>query len=434
MGESAEAVKRLRALGLRTIMLTGDNEGSARAVQKVVGVSDVRARLLPQDKVNHLKLLRSDRELVERAGCCSGSCKQKYAVVGMVGDGVNDAPALALATVGIAMGATGTVVAMETADVALMDTDLRKVAKAVRLGRMASRTILQNVVFAIVTKLAVFVAAFCGYAHLWLAIATDVGAMIVVTLNGVSMLGRPKRKTLGHAAATKCKKANTNANAVASASEIAAKKQANPNLCSKGCCGGSGGDAAAAAASASEIATKKQAALSACNKGCCGVTSGDAVVLAADIAVCSVVEPVEHYVVEVTEVEDACDVNLVVNALKLVKGVVSAQRDAATKHFVVTAGSKGLDKLLIDSVEAMGFDAVKVPLVFTNVVADGVKEACYISPVVKALKSIPNVISVEFDMGTKCFSVGSTGDVADVAAIKTVVENMGFAAAVKTGV
>jgi len=189
--EAKEAVAMLHKLGVSTTMLTGDNLGSALAVQRATGVRVIHASLLPEDKTAELKKLRSQDEF-KKGNCCGN--KDQDAWIGMVGDGVNDAPALALATVGIAMGATGTVAAMETADVTLMDTDLRKLAKAIRLGRMTVSKIRQNIIFSIVTKLVVFAISFAGYPFLWLAIATDVGAMIAVTINSSTLLGR-KRKS-----------------------------------------------------------------------------------------------------------------------------------------------------------------------------------------------------------------------------------------------
>ena len=190
--EAAEAVERLNKLGIQTLMLTGDNEGSARAVQRTVGLTQVWSGLLPEDKMEHLKQIRADKTLTRKSGLF---CIPEYAYVGMVGDGVNDTPALALASIGIAMGAAGSAVAMEASDVALMDSDLRKLAQAVELGRTVLRVITQNCAFAIAVKLAVFALALAGYAWLWLAIATDVGAMIIVTLNGISVLKKsPRRK------------------------------------------------------------------------------------------------------------------------------------------------------------------------------------------------------------------------------------------------
>ena len=193
--EAKAAVELIHKLGITTIMLTGDNEGSALAVQRATGVRVAHASLLPEDKTAHLKKLRSDPQYKDDS-CCAGGAKSKEdAWIGMVGDGVNDAPALALATVGIAMGATGTVAAMETADVTLMDTDLRKLAKAIRLGRQTTSKIKQNVIFSILTKIIVFGIALAGYPFLWLAILTDVGAMIAVTINSSTLLGRKKKTT-----------------------------------------------------------------------------------------------------------------------------------------------------------------------------------------------------------------------------------------------
>jgi Cd2+/Zn2+-exporting ATPase len=177
--EAKEAIMMLNALGVRTVMCTGDGEGTAQAVGRALGVSEIRSKLRPSDKVDEVKLLKGEK---------TGTA------VGMVGDGVNDAPALAAADIGIAMGATGTVVAMETADVALMDTDLRKLAKAVRLGRQCANKIRQNIAFSLVSKVAVIALTLTGHSALWIAIVCDVGAMLIVTLNGMTVLGSPVKR------------------------------------------------------------------------------------------------------------------------------------------------------------------------------------------------------------------------------------------------
>ena len=153
-------------------MLTGDAEAPARRVAEQLGV-DYTARLLPEQKVEAV------RELVD-----------KHGDAGMVGDGVNDAPALAASSVGFAMGAAGTDVALETADVALMQDDLPKLAEAVRLSRAAEGIIKQNVAVSIAIKgLFVLLAPF-GLVALWLAVLADMGTSIAVTLNGLRLFGK----------------------------------------------------------------------------------------------------------------------------------------------------------------------------------------------------------------------------------------------------
>ena len=169
--ESREALENLRALGnIRTLMLTGDGAAVAHAIGEQVGVDDVRAELLPEEKVAAI------RELM--AGEIG---------VAMVGDGVNDAPALAQATVGIAMGGAGSAQAMETADVVLMGDDLRYLPFIVHLSRRTRRTIQTNIAFALLVKAVVFVLAAAGAATLWMAILADVGASLVVILNGMRL-------------------------------------------------------------------------------------------------------------------------------------------------------------------------------------------------------------------------------------------------------
>ena len=180
--EAAEAVSLLK-MNVKTVMLTGDNDGAARVIQRVVGVSERRSKLLPRQKVDAVREIKYSSSLVG-----------KELRMVMVGDGVNDAPALALADVGIAMGVSGTVVAMETADVALMDNDLRKIPEVIALGRSVVSKIHQNVTISLASKLLVVGLALAGYVYLWLAIAVDVGGMLLVTLNGLALLSSEEIK------------------------------------------------------------------------------------------------------------------------------------------------------------------------------------------------------------------------------------------------
>jgi Cd2+/Zn2+-exporting ATPase len=159
----------------RIVMLSGDNTATAQAIAAQTGIpaEDVRAELLPEGKVAAITQLVAEHQ-----------------AVAMVGDGVNDAPALAAATVGIAMGAGGSDTALETADVALVADDLTRLPWVLQLSRRAARTIRVNVAFALTTKFVVLGLAALGIANLWLAIAADTGASIVVILNSMRLLGR----------------------------------------------------------------------------------------------------------------------------------------------------------------------------------------------------------------------------------------------------
>ncbi|MCL6454050.1 heavy metal translocating P-type ATPase [Alicyclobacillus macrosporangiidus] len=170
---TSTVIADLKRLGIaHTIMLTGDNQATARAVASAIGIDDFRAELLPQDKVEALKVFLD-----------------KYGKVAMVGDGINDAPALATATIGIAMGGVGTDTAMETADITLMADDLSKLPFTIRLSRAALRIIRQNIWFSLVIKFLAILAVFPGWLTLWLAILADMGASVLVTLNGIRLLG-----------------------------------------------------------------------------------------------------------------------------------------------------------------------------------------------------------------------------------------------------
>ena len=167
-----DVIDLLRKGGVARIeMLTGDGAGAAARVAAEVGVDGVRAELLPQDKVDAVKAIRA-----------------QWGSVAMVGDGINDAPALAAADVGIVMGAIGSDAALETADVALMGDDLPKLPFALRLSRAAMRTIRANIAIALVVKLIFLALAVSGHTSLWLAILADTGTSLVVVANGLRLL------------------------------------------------------------------------------------------------------------------------------------------------------------------------------------------------------------------------------------------------------
>lgn len=168
---SVEALKLLHDFGITTAMITGDNLTTAKAIAKVVGIDDVQANLLPQDKLTAIDILL-----------------KKYGVVGMVGDGINDAPALAKASIGFAMGRSGTDVALEIADVALMEDNLKKLPFFIELSRRTWRKLIENISLSIGIKAIFFILALFGLATLWMAVFADMGASLLVVFNGLNLL------------------------------------------------------------------------------------------------------------------------------------------------------------------------------------------------------------------------------------------------------
>jgi Zn2+/Cd2+-exporting ATPase len=169
--ESAAAVAALSALGVEPVMLTGDNPATAKAIAGQLGIADARGNLMPVDK----------QEAV-------GELRRRLGPTGMVGDGVNDAPALARADLGFAMGAAGTATALETADVAIMDDDPRRLADFIRLSRQTGRVLQQNIALALGIKAAFLLLALAGRATLWMAVFADMGASLLVVANGLRLL------------------------------------------------------------------------------------------------------------------------------------------------------------------------------------------------------------------------------------------------------
>lgn len=168
---SIQAIQALHQLGIKIAMITGDNPTTAQAIAEKLSIDDIQANLLPEDKLTAIDTLL-----------------KKYNKVGMVGDGINDAPALAKSTIGFAMGHSGTDVALETADVALMEDNLNKLPFFVHLSRRVWHKLVQNITLSIGIKVIFFALALWGLASLWMAILADMGASLIVVLNGLRLL------------------------------------------------------------------------------------------------------------------------------------------------------------------------------------------------------------------------------------------------------
>lgn len=171
---SCDAVADLKSLGVTPVMLTGDNPATARAIAELAGIVDVRGNLLPEDKLKAVDELR-----------------QRYGAIAMTGDGINDAPALAKADIGIAMGGMGTDTAMEAADVVIMNDDLRRIPETIRLSRRTHSVLWQNIMLALGIKAMFLVLAVFGSATMWMAVFADMGASLLVVGNGLRLLKAP---------------------------------------------------------------------------------------------------------------------------------------------------------------------------------------------------------------------------------------------------
>ncbi|CAK0789370.1 unnamed protein product [Prorocentrum cordatum] len=185
--EAKDAIAEIKSMGIAVSMLTGDGRGAAKAVGESTGIVDIRSGLRPDDKIAEVLDL----------------CKS-YQTVSMVGDGINDVPALAASHVGVAMGAAGRAAALEAADIVLMDSNLMRLAFAFRLGRCVLRKVRQNIAFALASKVVFVAFTFLGHTSLLGAILVDLGSMLLVMLNGssVMLMGRERQRTGVHAEAS----------------------------------------------------------------------------------------------------------------------------------------------------------------------------------------------------------------------------------------
>jgi len=201
--EAAQVLKELKSMGINVTMLTGDKKETALSIGKKIGLAEgnIKSELLPEEK---LALVSEMKIETEDSNPLLSLFFSKPRLVLMCGDGVNDAPSLVAANVGVAMGA-GAALAMETADVTLMDSHLTKLTYSIKMGRSVIGKIRQNVVFSIVVKLAVLTLTLMNKVGLWAAIGSDVGSMIIVTLNGMSLLPNKRATNKGTASSSSSK-------------------------------------------------------------------------------------------------------------------------------------------------------------------------------------------------------------------------------------
>ena len=246
--EAKAVLQNLKALGISAFMLTGDNRHAARKIGEQVGLPReyIKSELLPDEK---LEIIISHSEFQDITPNKYSLCSKRRAVM-MCGDGVNDAPSLAAADIGVAMG-EGAALAMETADATLLDSNLEKLEYSIRMGRRVIRKIKENVVFSITVKFVVLGFTLAGSGKLWAAIASDVGAMLLVTLNAMTLLPSRAQKTT-----------NTSEK---SALLVQRRKLAEATECESGCC--TGGTLEPASTSVEK----------GCDSGCCaGIDSNQA--------------------------------------------------------------------------------------------------------------------------------------------------------------
>ena len=197
---SKDAIAKLQKLSIDTIILTGDNKGAAEMCAKNVGIdvrTNVFSSLTPNEKLNRIKseIQKQEKELMTRRKRAIFRTSGR-GTTAMIGDGINDAPALSAADVGVAMGVAGTAVAMETAPVALLTNDLSRLADTIYVGRRCVLKIRQNILFSVTTKLVVLGLTFAGLAGLWQAVVVDVGSALIVIFNGMSILREAKNEDI----------------------------------------------------------------------------------------------------------------------------------------------------------------------------------------------------------------------------------------------